>query len=152
MTVGLVTGIAPLAALNLGAQKKLPPEVIAQSPLTVALFQEVALVAPSEARVLITGESGTGKEVVADVIHAWSARATGKIVKVNCAAIPETLLESELFGHEKGAFTGASAMRIGRFEEADAGPVLFDEILPMSPGLQAKLLRVTQDGRLDRKS
>ena len=72
------------------------------------MFQEASLVAPSEARVLITGESGTGKEVVADVIHAWSARANGPLIKVNCAAIPETLLESELFGHEKGSFTGAS--------------------------------------------
>ena len=139
-----------VAPLNLGAEKKLPPEVVAQSPLTVALFQEVALVAPSEARVLITGESGTGKEVVADVLHAWSARAGGPMVKVNCAAIPETLLESELFGHEKGAFTGASAQRIGRFEEADGGTIFLDEILEMSPGLQAKLLRVTQDGRFQR--
>jgi two-component system response regulator HydG len=83
--------------------------------LTAALFQEAALVAPSEARVLITGESGTGKEVLADVIHAWSARSAGPLIKVNCAAIPETLLESELFGHERGAFTGASNQRIGRF-------------------------------------
>ncbi|HEX4350346.1 MAG TPA: sigma-54 dependent transcriptional regulator, partial [Verrucomicrobiae bacterium] len=149
-TVRQATGIAPQAPVNLGAAKKLPPEVIAQSPLTVALFQDVALVAPSEARVLITGESGTGKEVVADVIHTWSARAGGPLVKVNCAAIPETLLESELFGHEKGSFTGASAQRIGRFEEADGGTIFLDEILEMSPGLQAKLLRVTQDGRFQR--
>jgi transcriptional regulator with PAS, ATPase and Fis domain len=100
--------------------------------------------------VLITGESGTGKEVVADVIHAWSARASGPLVKVNCAAIPETLLESELFGHEKGSFTGASAQRIGRFEEANGGTIFLDEIVEMSPGLQAKLLRVTQDGRFQR--
>ena len=144
------TGIALQAPLNLGAGKNLPPDVIAQSPLTVALFQDAALVAPSEARVLITGESGTGKEVVADVIHAWSARAKGPLVKVNCAAIPETLLESELFGHEKGAFTGASAQRIGRFEEANDGTIFLDEILEMSPALQAKLLRVTQDGRFQR--
>jgi len=149
-TVRLATGIAPLSPLNLGAEKKLPTDIIAQSPLTVALFQEAALVAPSEARVLITGESGTGKEVVADVIHAWSARAGGPMVKVNCAAIPETLLESELFGHEKGSFTGASAMRMGRFEEADGGTIFLDEIAEMSPGLQAKLLRVTQDGRFQR--
>jgi DNA-binding NtrC family response regulator len=110
----------------------------------------VALVAPSEARILITGESGTGKEVVADVLHAWSARANGPLIKVNCAAIPESLLESELFGHEKGAFTGASAQRIGRFEEANSGTVFLDEILEMSPALQAKLLRVTQDGRFQR--
>jgi two-component system response regulator HydG len=136
--------------VNPGAEKKLPPEVIAHSPLTIALFQDVARVAPSEVSILITGESGTGKEVMADVIHAWSARAGGPLVKVNCAAIPETLLESELFGHEKGSFTGASAQRIGRFEEADGGTIFLDEIAEMSPPLQAKLLRVTQGGRFQR--
>ncbi len=149
-TVRVVTGMAQSSPLNLGAQKNLPPNVIAQSPLTIALFEQLALIAPSETRVLITGESGTGKEVVADVIHLWSARATGKIIKVNCAAIPETLLESELFGHEKGAFTGASAMRIGRFEEADGGTIFLDEIAEMTPPLQAKILRVTQDGKFQR--
>ncbi len=149
-TVRAATGIAQSAPLNLGAQKNLPPHVIAKSPLTIALFEQLALIAPSETRVLITGESGTGKEVVADVIHLWSARATGKIIKVNCAAIPETLLESELFGHEKGAFTGASAMRIGRFEEADGGTIFLDEIAEMTPPLQAKILRVTQDGKFQR--
>ncbi len=149
-TVRLATGIAKTEPLKLGAEKKLPPNVIAQSPLTTALFQDIALIAPSETRVLITGESGTGKEVVADTIHAWSARANGKLIKINCAAIPENLLESELFGHEKGSFTGASAMRIGRFEEADGGTIFLDEITEMSPGLQAKLLRVTQDGKFQR--
>ena len=149
-TVRLATGIAKTEPLKLGAEKKLPPNVIAQSPLTTALFQDIALIAPSETRVLITGESGTGKEVVADTIHAWSARANGKLIKINCAAIPENLLESELFGHEKGSFTGASAMRIGRFEEADGGTIFLDEITEMSPGLQAKLLRVTQDGKVQR--
>jgi transcriptional regulator with PAS, ATPase and Fis domain len=115
-----------------------------------SLFQQVALIAPSETRVFITGESGTGKEVVADIIHLWSARVSGKIIKVNCAAIPETLLESELFGHERGAFTGATAQRIGRFEEADGGTIFLDEIAEMSPALQAKLLRVTQDGKFQR--
>ena len=149
-TVRQNTGIAQSAPLNLGTEKSLPPRVIAKSPLTIALFQQIALIAPSETRVLITGESGTGKEVVADVIHTWSARATGKIIKVNCAAIPETLLESELFGHEKGAFTGASAMRLGRFEEADGGTIFLDEIAEMTPALQAKILRVTQDGKFQR--
>ncbi len=149
-TVRLATGIVKTEPLKLGAEKKLPANVIAQSPLTTALFQDIALIAPSETRVLITGESGTGKEVVADTIHAWSARANGKLIKINCAAIPENLLESELFGHEKGAFTGASAMRIGRFEEADGGTIFLDEITEMSPGLQAKLLRVTQDGKFQR--
>ena len=143
------TGSGQAAPLNL-AGKNLPPHVVARSPLAVELFQQAALVAPSEARVLITGESGTGKEVVADVIHAWSPRAKGPLVKVNCAAIPETLLESELFGHEKGSFTGASATRIGRFEEADGGTIFLDEIAEMTSALQAKLLRVTQDGKFQR--
>src|SRR5881397_2811073 len=115
-----------------------------------AVFHDASLVAPSESRVLITGESGVGKEVVADVIHAWSSRISGPMIKVNCAAIPETLLESELFGHEKGAFTGAANQRIGRFEEANDGTILLDEIAEMSPHLQAKLLRVTHDGKFQR--
>jgi transcriptional regulator with PAS, ATPase and Fis domain len=115
-----------------------------------AVFHDASLIAPSETRVLITGESGVGKEILADVIHAWSLRAAGPLVKINCAAIPETLLESELFGHEKGAFTGASSTRIGRFEEADGGTIFLDEIAEMSPPLQAKLLRVTQGGRFQR--
>ncbi len=144
------TGVAQTVPLNLSAGKKLPPNIIAQSPLMVSLFQQISLIAPSETRVFITGESGTGKEVVADVIHLWSVRASGKIIKVNCAAIPETLLESELFGHERGAFTGATAQRIGRFEEADGGTIFLDEIAEMSQPLQAKLLRVTQDGKFQR--
>jgi transcriptional regulator with PAS, ATPase and Fis domain len=114
------------------------------------LFRDAALIAVSESRVLITGESGTGKEVLAEVMHAWSPRAAGPLVKVNCAAIPETLLESELFGHEKGAFTGAVAQRLGRFEQACGGTIFLDEIADMSPSLQAKLLRVAQDGRFHR--
>ncbi|MEN6627027.1 MAG: sigma-54 dependent transcriptional regulator [Candidatus Sumerlaeia bacterium] len=128
-----------------------PPEgVIAESPAMQAVIREAALAAPSEVRVLITGESGVGKEVVADYIHRMSHRATGPLVKVNCAAIPENLLESELFGHERGSFTGASNQRIGRFEEANGGTILLDEIAEMSPGLQAKLLRVIQDGSFQR--
>ena len=149
-TVRQATGIAASEPVALGLPKELPAQVIAHSPLTLALFQDIALVAPSETRVLITGESGTGKEVVADVMHAWSARSAGPLVKVNCAAIPETLLESELFGHEKGSFTGATAQRIGRFEEANGGTIFLDEIAEMSPPLQAKLLRVIQDGRFQR--
>jgi DNA-binding NtrC family response regulator len=143
------TGVAS-SEIKLGLEKKLPPNVIAKSPLTIELFQQIALIAPSETRVLITGDSGTGKEVVADMIHAWSSRADKKIIKVNCAAIPETLLESELFGHEKGAFTGAAALRLGRFEEADGGTIFLDEISEMSPALQAKILRVTQNGNFQR--
>ena len=143
------TGTAS-AEIKLASEKSLPPHIVARSPLMVELFQQVALIAPSETRVLITGDSGTGKEVVADMIHTWSTRAGNKIVKVNCAAIPETLLESELFGHEKGAFTGASAQRIGRFEEAGGGTIFLDEIAEMSPPLQAKILRVTQNGTFQR--
>jgi DNA-binding NtrC family response regulator len=150
VTVQAATGISKTTTPRYREDKRLPGHIIAHSPLMQSLFSDVSLIAPSETRVLITGESGTGKEVVADVIHAWSLRASGPLVKVNCAAIPETLLESELFGHEKGAFTGASAMRLGRFEEADNGTIFLDEIGEMSPPLQAKLLRVTQDGRFQR--
>ena len=128
----------------------LPEDVIACSPQILNVLKEAALVAPSDSRVLITGESGVGKEVIANLIHAWSPRATGPFIKVNCASIPETLLESELFGHEKGAYTGATTERIGRFEQADGGTILLDEIAEMSPALQAKLLRVTHDGSFQR--
>jgi DNA-binding NtrC family response regulator len=149
-SVRQATGVSQRAPLKFDAGKQLPPHIVAASPLMQALFRDVSLVAASESRVLISGESGVGKEVVADVIHAWSHRAAGRLVKVNCAAIPETLLESELFGHEKGAFTGATALRIGRFELADGGSIFLDEIADMAPQLQAKLLRVAQDGRFQR--
>ena len=144
------TGISKKTPLRYEEDKPLPENVIAQSPLMQAMFRDASLIAASDSRVLITGESGVGKEILADVIHGWSLRAGGKLVKVNCAAIPETLLESELFGHEKGSFTGAHAQRIGRFEEANNGTIFLDEIAEMSPQLQAKLLRVTQDGRFQR--
>jgi DNA-binding NtrC family response regulator len=143
-------GISESAPLRYNEEKPLPDYVVARSPLMQAVFHDASLIAPSETRVLITGESGVGKEIVADVIHAWSPRAAGPMIKVNCAAIPETLLESELFGHEKGAFTGAHIQRIGRFEEADGGTIFLDEIAEMSQPLQAKLLRVTQGGRFQR--
>lgn len=107
-------------------------------------------IAPAEATVLITGESGTGKEVLARYIHRKSRRADGPFVSLNCAAIPENLLESELFGHEKGAFTGAVARRLGKFEEANGGTLLLDEISEMEPRLQAKLLRAIQEREIDR--
>jgi DNA-binding NtrC family response regulator len=144
------TGLARNIPLKFNENKQLPPHVIARSPLMQDIFRDASLIAPSESRVLITGESGVGKEVLADVIHGWSPRAAGPLVKVNCAAIPENLLESELFGHEKGAFTGAVAQRIGRFEQAHNGTIFLDEIAEMSPQLQAKLLRVAQDGRFQR--
>ncbi|HVV70926.1 MAG TPA: sigma-54 dependent transcriptional regulator, partial [Verrucomicrobiae bacterium] len=149
-TVRQVTGLAKTAPLKFSADRELPAKVIANSPLMRAVFHDASRIAPSESRVLITGESGVGKEVVADVIHAWSSRASGPLVKVNCAAIPETLLEPELFGHEKGSFTGAVAQRIGRFEQANGGTIFLDEIADMSAPLQAKLLRVTQDGLFTR--
>jgi len=150
ISVQQATGMAKIVPTRYGPQLQLPSQVIARSPLMQSVFRDASLVAPSETRVLITGESGVGKEVLADVIHSWSARARGPLIKVNCAAIPETLLESELFGHEKGSFTGATAQRIGRFELANDGTIFLDEIADMSPPLQAKLLRVTQDGRFTR--
>jgi DNA-binding NtrC family response regulator len=114
------------------------------------LLYIAAKVAKSDATVLIAGESGTGKELVARLIHAESPRAGGPFVAVNCAALPEHLLESELFGHEKGSFTGATQKKIGKFELADRGTLLLDEIGEMSMGLQAKLLRALQERRVDR--
>ncbi|MCJ7705280.1 MAG: sigma-54 dependent transcriptional regulator [Desulfobacterales bacterium] len=110
----------------------------------------IARVAPSQATVLIRGESGTGKELIANAIHYASARSEKPFVKMSCSAIPETLLESELFGHEKGAFTGAIQKRIGRFEEADGGTLFLDEIGELSPGTQVKLLRVLQEREFQR--
>ena len=110
----------------------------------------VRRVAPSPSTILVTGETGTGKEVVADAIHRLSDRADGPIVKVNCGALPETLVESELFGHERGAFTGADRARPGRFELADGGTLFLDEIGELPEMMQVKLLRVLQDGELDR--
>ncbi len=131
-------------------QPELPPGVVAKSPAILSLLEEATVVAPSKASVLITGESGSGKEVIADLIHLWSHRRAKTFVKVNCAALPDNLLESELFGHEKGAFTGAVQARSGRFEAADGGSIFLDEIAEMSPNLQAKLLRVVQDGTFQR--
>ncbi len=107
-------------------------------------------IAPSEASVLITGESGTGEEVMAKYLHSKSKRAGRAFISVNCAAIPENLLESELFGHEKGAFTGAIARRMGKFEEASGGTLLLDEISEMDVRLQAKLLAPSRKACIDR--
>ena len=116
----------------------------------VELLETVALVAPTEAAVLITGESGTGKELIAGAIHFNSPRRKGPFIKVNCAAITETLLESELFGHEKGAFTGADRRKEGRFRLAHGGSIFLDEISEMSVAMQAKLLRVLQEKEIQR--
>ncbi len=160
---------AAVRAIRAGAQEFLPlppdPDLIAaileaaageshtlivRDPAMSACVRRAEQVAGSEASVLITGESGTGKEVLARHLHRRSRRASGPFVALNCAAIPETLLESELFGHEKGAFSGAVARRIGRFEAADGGTLLLDEISEMDIRLQAKLLRALQEREVDR--
>jgi two-component system response regulator HydG len=124
--------------------------IIGRSPAMVKLLETVAQVAPSEATVLITGESGTGKEMIAGAIHFNSPRKDGPFVKLNCAAITETLLESELFGHEKGAFTGAHKRKEGRFRQAHGGSIFLDEISEMSLAMQVKLLRVLQEREITR--
>ncbi|MBZ0141339.1 MAG: sigma-54 dependent transcriptional regulator [Pseudorhodoplanes sp.] len=160
---------AAVAAIHAGAKEYIPlppdPELIAAILAAVAdddrdlIWRDAAMeaviklaqqIAGSDASVLITGESGTGKEVLARYLHARSGRARKPFISVNCAAIPEQLLESELFGHEKGSFTGAIARRIGKFEEANGGTLLLDEISEMDVRLQAKLLRAIQERVIDR--
>ena len=158
-----------VAAIKAGAKEYLPlppeAELIAAVLQAVSddsrpfIFEDKAMesvvqlarqIAPSDASIMITGESGTGKEVMARFVHENSGRRDHQFVSVNCAAIPETLLESELFGHEKGAFTGAVARRVGKFEEASGGTLLLDEVSEMDVRLQAKLLRVLQEREIDR--
>ncbi|MDD3030502.1 MAG: sigma-54 dependent transcriptional regulator [Alphaproteobacteria bacterium] len=141
---------AELIAAVLQAVAEEDATFIADDPSMKPLLRMVDKVGPSDASILITGESGTGKEVMARYIHRKSRRATSNFVSVNCAAIPDNLLESELFGHEKGAFTGAVARRIGKFEEANGGTLLLDEISEMDSRLQAKLLRAIQEREIDR--
>jgi DNA-binding NtrC family response regulator len=160
---------AAVAAIHAGAKEYIPlppdPELIAAVLAAVTddarelVYRDETMahvvrlaqqIAPSDASVLITGESGTGKEVLARYVHGRSNRARAPFITINCAAIPEHLLESELFGHEKGAFTGAVARRIGKFEEATGGTLLLDEISEMEPRLQAKLLRAIQERVIDR--
>ena len=125
-------------------------DIVGPSPVMQSVFALIQQVAPTRASVFLTGESGTGKEIVARTIHELSPRKDGPFVAVNCAALPETLMESELFGHEKGSFTGAAERRAGCFELAEGGTLLLDEIAEMNPTTQAKLLRVLEDGRVRR--
>src|SRR5690606_21386598 len=125
-------------------------ELLGDSKPMKDLKKLIQRVAPTEATVLIQGESGTGKEGIATEIHRYSNRSNEPFIRVNCAAISETLIESEFFGHEKGAFTGATSRREGRFELANGGTILLDEISEISPGLQAKLLRVLQEREFER--
>ncbi|MDL2268430.1 sigma-54 dependent transcriptional regulator [Desulfosarcina sp. OttesenSCG-928-A07] len=127
-----------------------PESLVGSSPAMIRLMETVSQVAVSEATVMITGESGTGKELVASAIHANSPRKAGPLVRINCAAITETLLESELFGHEKGAFTGADRRKEGRFVQADGGSLFLDEVGEMPVTMQVKLLRVLQERELTR--
>ena len=141
---------AELIAAVLAAVSDDNRPMIARDPAMNAVIKLADQVAASDASILITGESGSGKEVMARYVHTKSRRAAKPFISVNCAAIPENLLESELFGHEKGAFTGAVARRIGKFEEADGGTLLLDEISEMDARLQAKLLRAIQEREIDR--
>ncbi len=125
-------------------------EMVGASPVVRQVLESVRRAAPTSATVLIRGESGVGKELVARMIHKNSLRARERFVQVNCAAIPEDLIESELFGHEKGSFTGATEKQIGKFEQADRGTIFLDEVGDMSPKTQAKVLRVLQEGEVER--
>src|SRR5438045_2592405 len=137
-------------ALRTMAEMNLPRPLVGSSGVMNDVRATIERVARSNATVLVCGESGTGKEVVARAIHLASDRKERPMLAVNCAALSETLLESELFGHEKGSFTGADRMRRGRFELADGGTLLLDEISEIAPGLQAKLLRVLQENQFER--
>ena len=136
--------------LELGKREAERERIVGSSKPMLEVFKLIGKVAPSDATVLITGESGTGKELIAEALHRASKRSPHPLVKVSCAALPETLLETELFGHEKGSFTGAMAMRKGRFETANKGTIFLDEIGEMTPGTQTKLLRILQEREFER--
>lgn len=154
----LITTKNALESKNLRQETKLlrtkvrnkGPQMVGESPAIMRVREIISKVAPTEARVLITGPNGTGKEVVAHMIHENSARANGPMVEVNCAAIPSELIESELFGHMKGSFTGAVKDRAGKFEQADGGTLFLDEIGDMSLAAQTKVLRALQESEITR--
>jgi two-component system nitrogen regulation response regulator GlnG len=125
-------------------------EIVGRSPAMQEVYKAIGRLAPEDVTVLVLGESGTGKELVARAVYQHSRRADRPFLAINCAAIPEALLESELFGHERGAFTGADRQRVGKFEQADGGTIFLDEVGDMAPAAQAKLLRVLQEQRFDR--
>jgi formate hydrogenlyase transcriptional activator len=145
--------VAAVARFGSGDQDRNPrrfEQIIGNSPALESVLEQVEQVAPTDSTVLIQGETGTGKELIARAIHNLSARCGRPFIKLNCAAIPFDLLESELFGHEKGAFTGAIAQKVGRFELADKGTLFLDEVGDIPPGLQPKLLRVLQEQEFER--
>ncbi len=143
--------LAENASRDVPAMSDAPvPEILGQAPAMQEVFRAIGRLAQSNATVMITGESGSGKELVARALHRHSPRATGPFIALNTAAIPKDLLESELFGHERGAFTGAAAQRRGRFEQADGGTLFLDEIGDMPAELQTRLLRVLSDGQFYR--
>ena len=152
LTVGNALSFAKLRRENavLRAKSQAEFQMIGASSAMRTIFDKISKTAPTTGRVLITGENGTGKELVARAIHEHSKRAAGPFIKLNCAAIPSELIESELFGHEKGAFTGAVTQRRGKFELADGGTLFLDEVGDMNPSAQAKVLRVLQEGELER--
>jgi formate hydrogenlyase transcriptional activator len=145
--------VAAVARFGSGGQDRDPrrfEQIIGNSPALESVLEQVERVAPTDSTVLIQGETGTGKELIARAIHNLSVRCGRPFIKLNCAAIPFDLLESELFGHERGAFTGAIAQKIGRFELADKGTLFLDEVGDIPPGLQPKLLRVLQEQEFER--
>jgi two-component system, NtrC family, response regulator AtoC len=146
--VSQVRALAQASAADAGAPED--EELVGRTPAMLQVFKAIGRVAETHEPILILGESGTGKELVANAVHTNSGRADKSFVKVNCAALSPTLLESEIFGHEKGAFTGAVARRVGRFEQADGGTLFLDEVAELDVDLQAKLLRVLQTGQFER--
>jgi formate hydrogenlyase transcriptional activator len=145
-----VGAVARLAVVDQDRNSRKFEQIIGKSPALESVLEQVEQVAPTDSSVLIQGETGTGKELIARAIHNLSIRCGRPFVKLNCAAIPFDLLESELFGHERGAFTGAIAQKIGRFELADKGTLFLDEVGDIPPGLQPKLLRVLQEQEFER--